>query len=327
MYHIRAWYTDGVPNGKSPAIERAASGNLEWVHVSSNRKREIDILQKRYGFHPIDLEETRPPLQRPKLVVRPDYIFMILLYPVFDRKTRTIYSSEVDFFISKGRLVTVNNDNLEPLKRLFDACKRTDAEAAKVKKLCMVGDVAHLMYSILSEILEEVFPMLLHLNLDIDKIETRLFRDYEKDLIEELLRVKTNVVNVRKAIQGHKNVIRQLIHAAESRFPIGELQAYFEKLVEQTKELWDMLELQRDTVNALHETNASLIDYRINEIMKTLTIFSVIMFPLTLIAATFGMNAVNMPFVDSPYGFWIVLGLMAFGGLCMLLFFKRKKWI
>ncbi len=169
--------------------------------------------------------------------------------------------------------------------------------------------------------------MLLHLSIDIDEIERRLFRDYEKNLIQELLRVKTNVVNVRKAMQGHKTVIRQLIRSSQNRFSIHELENYFEQLVEQTKEIWDTLEMQRDTVNALHETNASLIDFRINEIMKTLTIFSVIVFPLTLLAAIFGMNAKNMPFVDGPYGFWIILALMTAAGLVMLLLFKRKRWI
>ena len=80
-------------------------------------------------------------------------------------------------------------------------------------------------------------------------------------------------------------------------------------------------------MDALHSTNQSLIDFRINEIIKTLTIFSVIVFPLTLIAAIFGMNAANMPIVGSPYGFWIILGLMASGTICMLFYFKRRKWL
>jgi magnesium transporter len=90
--------------------------------------------------------------------------------------------------------------------------------------------------------------------------------------------------------------------------------------------VWDALDVQRDTINALHETNASLIDFRINEIMKTLTIFSVVIFPITLLAAIFGMNTSNMPFVDSAHGFWIIIGIMVASVLGMLTFFKAKKW-
>lgn len=284
-------------------------------------------LEKRFRLHPLDLRDSMPPLQRPKLVVRDDYIFMILLYPVFDRRTRTIHSSEVDFFVSPNRLITVNADGLAPLRRIFDASRHTGKNGTEIRRLCFLGDEVNLLYFILSELLEEISPMLVHINNDVDVFEARLFRDFEKDLIQELLRIKTNVVNIRKAIQGHKSVIRRLLALEHEIFNAGIFGKRFERLVDQTKEIWDTLEIQKDTVNALHETNASLIDYRINEIMKTLTIFSVIVFPLTLLAAIFGMNAVNMPFVGSNYGFWKIIGLMFTGVIGMLGFFKYKKWL
>jgi len=70
------------------------------------------------------------------------------------------------------------------------------------------------------------------------------------------------------------------------------------------------------------------MNYRLNDIMKTLTIFSVIVFPLTLLAAIFGMNTINgMPFINSINGFWMVIIIMLFGSLGMLIFFKKKKWL
>ncbi len=311
----------------APFIQRVQLGTLEWVRVSNNEIKQINALKKEFHFHAIDLKETLPPLQRHKLVLRDDYIFMILLYPVFDRASRTIHTSEVDFFISPTRLVTVNKDQLPGIHRVFEAYQKTSLELTASNGICPVDDIAHLLYSLLSELIDDVFPMLIHLSEDIDSIETRLFKDYEKNLIQELLRIKTNVVDVRKTMQGHKKVISALIESAEPRFPIEQLRVYFERLIEQTKEIWDVLEVQRETVNALHETNASLIDFRINEIMKTLTVFSVIVFPLSLVAGIFGMNTIGMPIVDHPHGFWIIIGLMLTGTLGMLSIFKWKKWI
>ncbi len=312
---------------KSSRIESAVSDGFEWIHVKSNDNKEIDALRRGFKLHPIDCKETLPPIQRPKLVMREDYLFMILLYPVYDRKTGVIHTSEVDFFISNQRLITVNKDGLPAILKLFDATKATAHKNTKSDKVCSVEDVGHVLYLLLNNLLEDVSPILIHLSEDIDNLESKMFKEFEKGLIEELLRVKTNIVNVRKALQGHKSVIRNLIRYSEGRFPIKELEVYFERLVEQTKELWDTLEVQRDSINALHETNASLIDFRINEIMKTLTIFSVIVFPMTLLAAIFGMNAKYMPFVDGQFGFWKILGLMSVCILSMLLFFKKKKWI
>jgi magnesium transporter len=309
------------------AISHAVVNGLEWVLVSSNQKREVHWLRRKYELHPLDLKAVMPPLQRPQLVEREEYLFLTLLYPVFHPKTKTIYASEVDFIVTPDRLITVNADGLEPLKTLFEAFQKTTSEKKKVNEVFHSGSAFRLCASILTSLEEGIFPMLVHLSSDIDTIETRLFRDYEKNLIQELLRIKTNVVNVRKAIQAHKTVLRQFVRTADDRYGLGKLLPYFDRLIDQTKEVWDALDVQKDTINALHETNASLIDFRINEIMKTLTIFSVIVFPLTLLAAIFGMNTSSMPFVDHPHGFWIIIGLMLLSTLGMLAFFKKKKWL
>ena len=81
-------------------------------------------------------------------------------------------------------------------------------------------------------------------------------------------------------------------------------------------------------VEALEYTNDSKLSYKMNDVMKTLTIFSVILFPLTLLAAIFGMNITHgMPFVDNENGFWIIIGFMVLGTVGMFGFFKKKRWI
>jgi len=169
--------------------------------------------------------------------------------------------------------------------------------------------------------------MLVHISTDIDNVENQLRTEFEKGTITEILRIKTNIVNFRQAMQPHKQVIRNLIAEAPRFFPIEQLQVYFNNLVNYTKEIWDLLDNYKDTIDALHETNISLIDFRINEIMKTLTIFSVIVFPLTLLASIFSMNVPGMPLTTNPNGFWIILMLMLAGTLGMLWFFEKKKWL
>ncbi|MCR4278714.1 MAG: magnesium transporter CorA family protein [bacterium] len=312
---------------RNPNIHTTDLSKLSWTYVTKNDVKTTDSLRRRFGFDPLDLRDTRPPLQRPKLTVRDEYLFMILLYPVL-LKTGAVETIEIDFFIQKDSLVTVNANGSKILEHLFSACS-TDGSSrtALQNKVCYDLDVGHLLYRILSELIEQTFPMVVDLSDQINSIEKRMFTDFDKDLIQELLRVKINIVTIRKAIQGHKLVIRQLIQASDGRFPIHRLEAFFQRLVDNTKELWDTLEIQKDTINALHETNASLIDFRINQIMKTLTIFSVIVFPLTLLAALFGMNSINMPLVNHPHGFWIIIIIMLLGTSGMLFIFKRKKWL
>jgi magnesium transporter len=297
------------------------TGTLEWVLVDRNRKAELEELRTRYRYSPLDLKEVLPPLQRPKVVMRAGYIFMILLYPMFNRVTREVRATEVDFFISPERLVTVNVDGFEPLNRLFGSCKQADKG-----HVCMSGEITQLLYALLNDMLESIFPMLVHINNDLDEIEKRLFLAYEKSLIQDLLRVKTNIVNIRRTMQPHQAVIHSLTRAAPQYFPIHFLRDYLDDLVQRAQEIWETLEVQKETADALHETQQSLIDFRINEIIKTLTILSVVMLPLTLLAAIFTMNLPNMPLVSNPDAFWIIVGTMAVLSVGMLGFFRYKKW-
>jgi magnesium transporter len=97
--------------------------------------------------------------------------------------------------------------------------------------------------------------------------------------------------------------------------------------VEYAQETNLSLQSLKDNINALHEANSTLVEYRVNEILKVLTIFSVIVFPLTLIAALFGMNTQFIPLIGSPYDFWKIIGIMAGGAMTMLGIFKWKRWI
>ena len=131
-----------------------------------------------------------------------------------------------------------------------------------------------------------------------------------------------------KSLQGHKHVFEKLIAESERQFMLNDTEILFYDLVETSKENWDELVGYRSTIDALHGTNESLISFRVNEIMKALTIFAVIVFPLTLFAAIFGMNTSGgMPLLHHPYGFWIVIGIMVAGSLLMYEFFRHRKWL
>ena len=297
--------------------------SMEWIHVSRNLPQDIEYLRRRFQFHPIDLRDTLPPLQRHKLVERAElgYAFMILIFPVFDRKTKTISTVEVDFFIHNNVLVTVTNAPLPPLEHLFDTCKRD----ASIRKETFGADVMHLLLTTLDAIYESLFPMVSHLSADIDEIEKDLYEANQRRVIMEILRIKINIVNVRKAMHAHVKVIEALIRSPQ-HVPDAESKMYFNELVEHAKEIWDSVELQNDTINALHQTHGSLIDNRTNDVIKTLTLLSVLPITLTLIVSLFAMDTGSVPFRDDPTGFYKIMILLIVAGAGMTAYFGKKKW-
>ncbi|PKL72536.1 hypothetical protein CVV26_00805 [Candidatus Kuenenbacteria bacterium HGW-Kuenenbacteria-1] len=297
--------------------------NLTLININKPGEKELDYLEKECKFYPLDVKDCLLPPQRTKIVERADYLFMVLIFPIYDHQTKEIFSSEVDFFIQKDLLVIVHNNELTPLIDLLKSIENNKDSQEEY----LSGNPATLLYEILNSLLFYCFPILNHISIDIDNIEKRIFAGHERKMVGEILNVKQNIVNFRKVMQAHKTVIRKLIIKAPQFFSIIKLNIYFNNLIEYTKEIWDSLENYKESINALHATNETLISFRLNEIMKLLTIISVVIFPITLMAAIFGMN-VKMPFVEeSSYSFWLIMFLMLSLSVSMLGYFKIKKWM
>lgn len=295
---------------------------FQWINITQNTPHELNWLKKTFGFEADDLRDCLPPPQRPKLVERQNYLFMALLFPVYNRKTQEIKPAEVDFFISGKYLITIHDSQVTPLREFFTLCEQNKKFSSEL----MEEGPAGLIHEIISRLFNYCFPILNHINNDIGVIEDKIFTSQGIKLIYEISLIKKNIVNFRKAIQTHKNVIHRLVDATARFFPNLKLDSYSKNLLEQTREIWDVLENNRETINALHETRASLSSYRLNQVMKTLTIISVIFMPLNLIAFIFGMNTKYHPIVGQPYDFWIIVGLMAILTGILVFGFKKKKW-
>lgn len=297
---------------------------LTWTHFGNNSPRELDMLRNAFGFLDADLRDVAPPLQRSKLLPRKDYLFLILIYPIFDYATKKIRPTEVDIFITRHEIVTIDQGNeCVSIATLYAALQRSPSSCESL----FGKGIAHAVHTILHTLESSISPMLVHLSNEMDAVQKHIETDYERGTIFEILRIKDNIANAIKAIQGHKHVFEKLIESGRPILGIKMQDNGFHDLVETSKENWDELDGYRAATNALHETNESLISFRVNEIMKTLTIFAVIVFPLTLFAALFSMQTPGTPFVNHPHGFWIVIGIMLVGSVSMYEFFRFKKWL
>jgi magnesium transporter len=305
-------------------IREIEQGGLLWVNVSRQTEKDLSAIQKRFSLDEQDIKESLPPFQRAKIVKRDRYYFMVLHFPVFDRTSRRLGFTEVDFFLSANYLITIHDSKLPVLEDFFSLCRKNPAEQKKL----FSGTAVHILFELLTRLLDAIFPILLHVNEDINSVDKKLFgRMIGREMAEEILRLKTNIVTFRRTMQGHRTVLERLILYSGRELDLFAYQNYMNNLREFTNEIWHMLESQKESINALHETNESIVSLRTNDVMKTLTIISVITFPLTLIATTFAIDANGRPFVDMPYGFWLICGLMALGVIMMIYIFKRKHWL
>ena len=265
-----------------------------------------------------------PPFQRPKMVKRSHYYFLVLHFPVFDRASRRVSFTEVDIFLNPNYLVTIHDSRLPVIEKFFEEC----AENPAIRAQYFNGSMAQVMLELLGRLLEAVLPSLLHINEDVNTVDKSLFDNpSERKVAGEILRLKTNIVTFRRTMQGHRSVLERLLSYGDRDLQLVSFQNQININREFIAEIWHMLESQKESINALHETNESIINYKTGEVMKILTIISVLTFPLTLFATVLAIRAPGTPMVNDPQGFWMVSGFTIFLAILMLVAFKIKKWI
>ncbi len=297
--------------------------SLKWVNIINAGKSEIDYLRKTYRFDLTHLRSTAASVlsQRPLIFREKNYLFLILHFPVL--KNGKIVAGEIDFFVGHGFLISAHNNNLPALNHFFHLGQRTPDSFLSYS----LESSAILLYEILGRLINDCYNLLDNNSLAINEVEDLIFSHEQKKAVEKILNLRHNIINIRKIVQNHKNILKQLMIMESSLVDKRAMKKFYENLVEDSKRLWEMLDNQKEMIEVLNNTNESLLNDKMTSIMKTLTIFSVIVFPLTLLAAIFGMNATNMPLVEHPLGFWIIIGIMLFGSLIMVLFFHKKRWI
>ena len=304
-------------------IKKINSKKFTWFDVAHADHNDLKYLKTQFNFDSSDLNDCLPERQRQKIHIRPNYIFMVLQFPLYNRETKSIEASEVDLFISKKYLITLHEDDLPPLVDLFRMAQTEPLAQSQMRN----EDVMHLVKHLFYKLYIYCYPILNHINLDINHIEKDILEMPEEKTVKNILIIKRNIVNYQKTMQSHRGILQKLKEATYN-WRGKKTDNDYNGLISHTREIWDYLNNYKDTINALHETQESMTSLKINEIMKTLTIFSVVVFPLTLLAAIFGMNTMNsMPFTDNKYDFWYIIGIMAVGMKVMFGFFKKKKWL
>src|SRR5438132_366211 len=154
-------------------------------------------------------------------------------------------------------------------------------------------------------------------------LEDDMFSGLGEEIVRDISNVKQEIINFRKIIRPERSVLRDL-ERTKQRYMSDELEIYFDDIVDASERIWDMLENYKEVVEALEDTNESVISHRVNDILRVLTAISVVVLPLTLIASIFGMNT-GVPGEQSIGAFWIIVGVMAglLGG--MIAYFLHRR--
>ncbi len=292
-----------------------------WVDIDDPTEKDIAYLKENFDIHPLAVEEFATPTMRARASHYPNGIFLAVHIPLYNVEERTTYSAELDIILTETHLVTGHRTDIYQLHELFD---ELSANGGKMEQP-QLESPAGLLYVILDKLINSCFGRLERIAKNIDRIEDGVFHDNEKSMVREISVVKRDILNFRRTIMPQRSILESLTQK-DDRFIPRELHPYIRDLVGTNIRLWNMLESQKETIESLEDTNNTLLSYKINEKMRIITIFSVLVLPSTLYANLLGINT-PVPLGHNLNGFWIHVGIMIFIGFLTLIFFRWRKWI
>jgi magnesium transporter len=308
------------PEREEPRVEIIETPGLRWINIERPRQVDQGWLEERFEFHPLDYEDVFSRNQRPKVDEYDDYLFVVLHFPRYDKIISRLNAAELDLFVGPDYLITLPNEPLQPVEYLFERC-RTNEE---LRDSLFSKGAGYLLYKIVDDCVDASFPMLRKMGNKLERLEEDIFEGRSAEIVRDLSNVKQEIINFRKVVRPQRAALKDLERT--KRYVPEDLEIYFDDINDASERIWDMLENYKEVVEGLESTNESVLSHRLNDALRFLTAFSVVVLPLTLIASVFGMN-VRVPGQGSITAFWIVVVAMIVVLIGMLAVFRRRGFL
>jgi len=293
---------------------------VSWINIDG--LHDISIIEKtgkHFDIHPLILEDILNTGQRPKFEDMEKYLFVVLKMLCFDDQSQTVQSEQVSIVLASNYVISFQENIGDVFESIRDRIRNAKGRIRK-----MGPD--YLMYALLDAIVDSYFSILEKLGEKIESLEEELVGDPTEKTLKQIHHLKKEMVFLRKSVWPLRELVSGM-ERSESALIKETTGAYLRDVYDHTIQVIDTVEGFRDMVSGMLDIYLSSISNRMNAVMKVLTIIATIFIPLTFVAGIYGMNFKYMPELEWKWGYlavWIVVVII---GICMLIYFRRKKWL
>ncbi len=293
--------------------------SVTWINVEGLHQVEpLEKLGEAFGLHPLVLEDILTTDQRPKVEDQGDYLYIVL--KMLDYQEEEIIHEQVSLILGSNFVISFQEgregDVFNPIR------ERIRSGKGKIRK----SGADYLAYALLDSIVDSYFAILEKLGEQVEALEEELIADPGAGTLEEIHRLKREMLYLRESLWPLREVISTL-ERGESTLIQESTGIYLRDVYDHTIQVIDSIETFRDMLSGMLDIYLSSISNRMNAVMKVLTLIATIFMPLTFLAGIYGMNFKHMPELGWPWAYpvlWLVLVLI---GITMVVYFKRKKWL
>ena len=297
-----------------------------WVDLENPTPEETKaVLEEVFHFHPLSIEDCVMISPSPKVEeyspreedLFAPYLFMVIHAVDYSRKDGVFATRELNFFLGKNFLVTYHEAPLKSIQFTSERCVKSTVHIARAP-----DRVAH---TLLDSIVENYKPALDELSLEIGELEQEALQNPSQKTLNKILQVKKEVVHLRQIIGPQREVL--------ARFARGDFKLIRAHLVPYYRDVYDGLfhisELAQsytDSLTGILQVYLNMSSNQTGEVIKLLTLFTIVTTPVMLIGTWYGMNFDSMPEVTWPYGYVVITVAAVLSTAATFWYFKRKKW-
>jgi magnesium transporter len=312
------------PEGYRAALQDPEG--LLWIDFEGEPDQVCEpILRDIFKFHPLAVDDALAESHVPKVDDWGGYVYVVLHAVIFDtdkEDDKHLDTMEVDIFLGKNYVVTHHDYSIAAIGRVWGSCHRDERHLQK--------GADYLAYRLADELVADYMPTVEQMEEVIDGIEDEIFDRPAPGILERVFKLKRVLLRLRRIMMPQREVLNKL---ARGDFPQidAESRAFFRDVYDHLVRLNDIVESMRDLISGVMETYLSVINNRMNEVMKTLTLITTFFMPIAFIAAFFGMNFflprpeetawINMPVLI------LALALMLLAPAGMYLWIRRRGWL
>ncbi len=301
-------------------IPRPHPTKKTWIDVKGLQDTSrIKAIGEQFSLHPLVLEDIVNTTQPIKIEDFDSYLFIVFKGLVFDAKTSTALTRQISFIITNNCIISFQQGPDDILKPVRD---RLNQDSGIIRE----QGIDYLLYALCDIIIDNYFLAIQEIGETIEKTEETVLDNPTPKCLHDIHSLKQELLRMRKVLWPTREIMHT-IGSVRYRLINKRTEAYFRDIYDHLVQMIDTIETNRDLISGLTDVYLSTVSNRMNEVMKTLTIFASIFIPLTFVAGVYGMNFTHMPELDWRYGYYIVLGVMITIGLFMLRYFKKKRWL